>query len=71
MSDVALASIAAIKPKLSRDDRIMRGFIVMVGVWMVVAVLLPLYFMLSKSTENHDGDFIGLANFQEYFSTPA
>ncbi|MBC8267285.1 MAG: putative 2-aminoethylphosphonate ABC transporter permease subunit [Rhodospirillaceae bacterium] len=74
MSDVALpvtAGIAVIKPKLSRDDRIMRGFIVMVGVWMVIAVLLPLYFMLSKSAEDHDGNFIGLANFQEYFSTPA
>jgi len=74
MSNAALASpvpAAGIKPKLSRDDKIMRGFIVMVGVWMVVVVLLPLYSMLSKSTENHDGVFIGLANYTEYFSTPA
>ena len=71
MSDLALPAPLAINPKLSRDDKIMRGFIVMVGLWMVVAVLLPLYFMLSKSAEDHDGNFIGLANFQEYFSTPA
>ncbi|MBL6933521.1 MAG: ABC transporter permease subunit, partial [Rhodospirillales bacterium] len=65
------ASAEEIIPKLSRDDKIMRGFIVIVGIWMVIVVLLPLYFMLSKSTENHDGLFIGLANYAEYFSTPA
>lgn len=59
------------KPKLSRDDWIMRGFILGIGVWMVIAVLLPLYFMLSKSVENADGQFIGLENFATYFSTPA
>ena len=65
MSDVALrTSVGAstIKPKLSRDDKIMRGFIIMVGVWMVIVVLMPLYFMLSKSIEDHDGNFIGIVN---------
>lgn len=74
MNSAAMASTASaeeIIPKLSRDDKIMRGFIVIVGIWMVIVVLLPLYFMLSKSTENHDGLFIGLANYAEYFSTPA
>ncbi len=72
MSDAAVASqIEEIKPKLSSDDRLMRGFIVLVGLWMVVVVLLPLYFMLSKSTEDRDGNFIGLTNFIEYFSNPA
>ncbi len=61
----------AIMPKLSSDDRIMRWFILMIGAWMVFAVLLPLYFMLSKSFQNHDGNFIGLANYASYFSTPA
>lgn len=61
----------AIKPKLSRDDWIMRGFILLVGVWMIVVVLLPLYFMMRKSFQNEDGEFIGLANFVTYFSTPA
>ena len=60
-----------VRPRLSRDDRIMRGFILLVGVWMVIAVVLPLYFMLSKSLENRGGDFVGLANYVAYFSTPA
>ena len=67
----APAPAQAIRPILSRDDYVMRGFIILVGVWMVVAVLLPLYFMLSKSVEDHDGNFIGIANYIAYFSTPA
>ncbi len=68
---VAPDKTVAIKPKLSSDDYVMRAFILLVGVWMIVAVLLPLYFMMSKSVEDKDGNFIGLANFIEYFSTPA
>lgn len=60
-----------IKPKLSRDDWIMRGCMGAIGVFLVVAVLLPLYSMLSKSVENSDGEFVGLANFQHFFETPA
>lgn len=66
-SDTAVA----IKPKLSSDDYVMRGFIVLVGIWMIIAVLLPLYFMMSKSVKDKDGNFVGLANFADYFSTPA
>ncbi len=71
MTTAAAIPLPEIKPKLSGDDRIMRGFILLVGVWMVIAVLLPLYFMLSKSFEDNDGNFIGLLNYAEYFSTPA
>jgi len=67
----ATATTAGLTPKLSSDDKIMRWFILLVGAWMVFAVLLPLYFMLSKSTQSHDGVFVGLANYAEYFSTPA
>lgn len=70
-AQAVVAPAETLRPRLSRDDKIMRGFILLVGVWMVVVVLLPLYFMLSKSLENHGGDFIGLANYVSYFSTPA
>ncbi len=62
---------AAVTQRLSRDDWIMRAFVVLVGVWMFVVVLLPLYFMMSKSVQDPDGNFVGLANFREYFATPA
>ena len=74
MTEVAAANAIAvpkIKPKIGRDDWIMRGCMVGIGVFLLVAVLLPLYVMLSKSLENKDGGFIGLANYIDYFSTPA
>ena len=72
MSETAYMDKAQpIKPKLSRDDWIMRGSMVAIGVFLVVAVILPLYAMLSKSFEDSDGNFVGLANYAEYFSTPS
>ncbi|MFP6695847.1 MAG: putative 2-aminoethylphosphonate ABC transporter permease subunit [Alphaproteobacteria bacterium] len=65
------AQRAVVRPKISRDDWIMRSIMVVIGVFLLVAVLLPLYTMMSKSAEDKDGGFIGLANFSEYFSTPA
>ena len=74
MTEVAAANaipVPKIQPKIGRDDWIMRGCMVGIGVFLLVAVLLPLYVMLSKSLENKDGVFIGLANYIDYFSTPA
>ncbi|MBL4739972.1 MAG: putative 2-aminoethylphosphonate ABC transporter permease subunit [Sneathiella sp.] len=66
-----LEKSAPIKPKLSRDDWVMRIFVLGIGLWLVVTILMPLYAMLSKAVQNKDGVFIGLQNFTEYFSTPA
>ena len=75
MSDAALTSHIIpqpiVKPKLSRDDWIMRACMVGIGSLLVIFIVLPLYTMLSKSVENKAEEFIGLANFTEYFSTPA
>lgn len=60
-----------VKPKISRDDWIMRTCMVGIGGLLAVFIILPLYTMLSKSFENKADEFIGLANFAEYFSTPA
>ena len=60
-----------VKPKSSRDDWTMRAFMGVIGVYLIVALAMPLYTMLSKSVEDHDGLFIGIANYIEYFSTPA
>jgi len=67
---VALAG-GRIRPKLGRDDWLMRGAMVLVSVALFVVLVLPLYSMLSKSFEDHDGNFIGLANYAEYVDTPA
>ncbi|HSD51026.1 MAG TPA: putative 2-aminoethylphosphonate ABC transporter permease subunit [Candidatus Methylomirabilis sp.] len=50
---------------------LMRGMILLACLWMVVMVVLPLVQLLSKSLMDHDGAFVGLANFAHYFRTPA
>ena len=62
---------AIVRPKMSRDDLQMRIVMGVIGVFLLIGVLLPLYTMMSKSVEDKDGAFVGLANFAEYFSTPA
>lgn len=76
MADVAAARAAAppsplVKAKLGRDDWIMRAFMALIGLYLVVTLALPLWVMLSKSLQDHDGDFVGLANYLQYFKTPA
>lgn len=71
MSDITINKADIVKPKLSRDDWIMRSAMILIGLFLVVVVLLPLYTMMSKSLEDSDGNFIGLANYIEFFSTPA
>lgn len=60
-----------LKAQLGRDDWIMRASMLLIGGFLVVTVLLPLYTMLSKSLEDSDQNFIGLTNYATYFSTPA
>ncbi|MEQ8708473.1 MAG: putative 2-aminoethylphosphonate ABC transporter permease subunit [Rhodospirillales bacterium] len=71
MSAKDSAATPPLKPVLGRDDWIMRLSMVAIGLFLVVAVMLPLYAMLSKSLEDKDGNFLGLANYAEYFATPA
>ena len=67
----AVLSAPVIKPKVSRDDWTMRAFIGVIGLYLVVTLALPLYTMMSKSVRDHDGAFVGLANYIDYFATPA
>ena len=55
-ADTELPAGQAIKPKLGTDDWIMRGFIAMIAVYLVVALALPLYAMLSKSFATYQFD---------------
>ena len=42
----------------------------MLVAWLLATIALPLWALLSKSFQNADGAFIGLANYVRYFSTP-
>ena len=66
-----IASASRIRPKLGRDDWIMRGCLVLLGLFLLFTILLPLYTMLSKSFRNKDEQLVGFANYVLYFKTPA
>jgi iron(III) transport system permease protein len=71
-TSLAPATIGAgVRPKLGRDALLMRLLMVVIGLYLVITLVLPLYAMLSKSFRAHDGSFIGLANYARYFATPA
>jgi len=65
----AAAPARAPARQLSREDWVMRIGISLLVVLLVVAIALPLALMLFKSFQN-DGQFVGLANYAVYFSTP-
>ena len=46
------------------------GICLLIG-WLLLTLILPLWWLLSKSFQNQNGEFIGLANYLRYFSTPS
>ena len=50
-----------IKPKTSKDDRAMVGFILVIGLYLLITLAFPLYAMLSRSFSTYSFD---LTNFE-------
>ena len=61
----------ATRRHIDRDDLMMRAGICLLIVWMLATLVLPLWWLLSKSFQDQSGKFIGMANYVHYFSTPA
>ncbi len=51
-----LGTMATVKPKISRDDRLMRLFMGIIALYLAVTLILPLYTMLSKSFSTYQFD---------------
>jgi iron(III) transport system permease protein len=72
--DVTLTSKSAPRfaaPRLDWDAWLLRAGVVLLVGWLLLTIALPLWTLLSKSFQSSDGQFIGLANYIRYFSTPA
>ncbi len=52
------------------DEWLLRAAIAALVLWLILTIALPLWALLSKSFQNADGGFVGLANYVRYFSTP-
>jgi len=65
------AAVAAAAParQLSREDWVMRIGISFLCLFLIVTIAMPLALLLIKSFQR-DGEFVGLANYVTYFSTP-
>lgn len=71
MSLAAPARRPVLRINLSRDDLLMRaGLVALAGILLLI-VGLPLWALLAKGFQDRDGQFVGLANYISYFSTPA
>jgi iron(III) transport system permease protein len=71
VAEATLGAARTVRPRLGRDDIALRAALVLLGLLFAVAIVLPLYALLSKSVQDKDGGFVGFANFERYFSTPA
>jgi len=61
----------AMRLRPARDEIAMRVLLVLLGLWLLAAVALPLWTLLSKSFQDFNGNFVGLANYVRYVSTPS
>ncbi len=59
--DIEAAPGEYVKPKVGRDGWMMRGFIAMIAIYLIIALALPLYTMLSKAFSTYHFD---LAQFE-------
>ncbi len=55
---------------VSAEDWVMRIGISLLVLYLLVSIAAPLALLLSKSFQNSDGKFVGLANYVVYFTTP-
>jgi iron(III) transport system permease protein len=60
-----------VAPRLDWDALLLRAGVVLLVGWLLITIALPLWALLSKSFQNSSGQFVGLANYIRYFSTPA
>ena len=56
--------------RLDRDDWLMRLGVLLLALWLLISLILPLGTLLIKSFRDSQGDWVGLANYATYFSTP-
>jgi iron(III) transport system permease protein len=73
VTDGAASALPAprVRAQVGRDEWLMRAGLAVVGLYLVVALAIPLWVMLAKSVRNSRGEMVGLANYVQYFSTPA
>jgi len=72
-----LAVTSSVSPPVTLQPRLVlrEAWVLRLGagllvLWLALTIALPLWALLSKSFQNAHGEFIGIANYVRYFSTP-
>ncbi|WP_337875214.1 putative 2-aminoethylphosphonate ABC transporter permease subunit [Elioraea sp.] len=68
---MAVAAALPVRRVWSADDRLLAAVLVCAGLFLLVALVLPLGTLFLKSFEDQQGRFVGLANYARYVETPA
>ena len=55
--------------RISRDNLVLFVLLAGLSALMILFIVMPLWAMLTKSVQNAQGEFVGLANFAHYFSS--
>ncbi len=69
--DWAPAHAGVTRLKVHWTDRIAHAFLIFAGLALALFLVAPMVTILAKSVEDRAGEFVGLANFAQYFQTPA
>ena len=69
MSNKKATVPAEIKQKTGSESWLLRSVILIVCAYLIATLALPLFTMVSRSMQSPEGDFVGLTNYFEYFST--
>jgi len=58
-----------VRQKLGLEDYLRRFLFVLIGISLFIFLIYPIYVSLVRSFENEMGEFVGLANYVNYFSS--
>lgn len=61
----------SVKLSRDRDARTINLLLLVYVAFFLLALVIPLYLMISKSMHNAGGTFVGFTNYIEYFNSPA
>ena len=62
---------AARRLRVHWTDRVGNAVLIAAAIALAIFLLAPMAMILAKSVEDRAGEFVGLANFESYFRTPA
>jgi iron(III) transport system permease protein len=65
------APFASVKPQVHWQERLAQGLLVVCCAALALFLLAPLSSILVMSVQDKSGAFVGLAQFRDYFATPA